>query len=225
MLKKYKLIILALGFLSITIILVKLDYFSHLNFEYINSQRQNLITFSTTHPVLTRIYFFSAYVTLATLSIPGALFLTLISPSLFNFIESFVLVALASSLGASFSFLIFRFFLKDFAQKLFKKQIQKYKTQITQNQKPFLLSLRLIPIFPFSWVSIIYSVSDMKLKPFFWLTLIGMIPGICVNLYVGLQLSSIKSINDIYSFKMISAFFLMATFPLILKPFIKRFLP
>lgn len=222
--KNTKLYTLALLAALVAFILYRIDYFSHLNLEFIKSQKENLNLFIASHPQLSKTVFFAAYVTLATLSIPGAIFLTLISPSLFGLVECFILVSTASTIGATLSFLLFRFFLKDWVHAKFKKQIEKNKKQIFENEKPFLLSLRLIPIFPFSWVNMIYSVTNIKLKSFFWITYFGMLPGIIINLYAGSQLSTLNSLQDLYSPKMILTFALMALFPLLLKPFTKKLL-
>ena len=58
------------------------------------------------HPTLTLGAYFIAYVLMAVLSIPAAALMTLLSGVVFGFWVGLVLISFASSIGATFSFLI-----------------------------------------------------------------------------------------------------------------------
>jgi uncharacterized membrane protein YdjX (TVP38/TMEM64 family) len=204
-------------------VLFKIDYFSSLNLEFLKSNRDELHAYAQAHHFKSKAFYFLIYVTLATFSIPGAVFLALLAPSLFNFVDSYFLVIMGSTTGAATSFYLKRFFLKDWARKVFAKQFKKYHKQITEHQKAFLLTLRLIPIFPFSWVTLLYCTTDIKIFDYIWITFAGMTPGILVNLYAGLQLSQIQKMSDLYSPRMIIAFLLMALFPIVMQRIVKKF--
>ncbi|MFY0701995.1 MAG: pyridine nucleotide-disulfide oxidoreductase, partial [Bermanella sp.] len=67
-------------------------------------------------PLLTGAIFFTVYVIATALSIPGAAALTLIGGAIFGLGWGLLLISFASSLGATFAFLITRLLLKDWVQ-------------------------------------------------------------------------------------------------------------
>ena len=75
-----------------------------------------------------------------------------------------------------------------------------------RNGASYLLTLRLIPVFPFFLINFLAGLTKVPLRTFLWTTSLGIIPGTVVFAFAGQQLGSINSPADILSKKVIAAF-------------------
>src|SRR3546814_10819980 len=80
-----------------------------------------------------------------------------------------------------------------------------------------LLTLRLVPLFPFFLVNLAMGLTAMRVLPFALVSLVGMLPGTIVYVNAGTQLATIDSTADILSPELIGSFVLLGLFPLIAK--------
>ncbi len=87
--------------------------------------------------------------------------------------------------------------------------------ELEKNGKSYLLTLRLIPIFPFFLVNLMSGLSTIALTTFVWTTAIGIIPGSFVYAYAGSQLSSIQTTEDIVSPSILLALVMLGILSLI----------
>jgi dihydrolipoamide dehydrogenase len=188
--------------------------------------RENLALFKEQlklEPVFTSLVFFIIYVSVAALSVPGATVLTLAAGALFGTPIGFIIVSFASTIGATLSFIASRFFLSEFVQNKFGPKIKTINEGIEKNGPTYLLSLRLLPIFPFFLINLVMGLTPIKLWKFFLYSQIGMIPGTFVYVNAGTQIATIKSPKDILSPQLIISFALLGLFPIIVN-FIKNFI-
>ncbi|MDH5670376.1 MAG: VTT domain-containing protein, partial [Nitrospira sp.] len=89
----------------------------------------------------------------------------------------------------------------------------------------YLLTIRLIPIFPFFVVNLVSGLTRMNLGHYISATALGIIPGSFVYAYAGRQLGTIDSLKDIASLNVIGAFVLLgllALVPVLYKKFKAR---
>lgn len=75
------------------------------------------------NPITAYISFFSLYILVTALSIPGASILTLLGAALFGFWTSLIMVSFASTIGATLAFLSSRFILRDWVQAKFGNRL------------------------------------------------------------------------------------------------------
>ena len=73
----------------------------------------------------------------------------------------------------------------------------------------YLLTLRLITLFPFFAVNLVSGLTRMNVGAYVVATAIGIIPGSFVYAYAGRQLGTINSLKDIVSPGVIGAFVLL----------------
>ncbi|WP_200856211.1 TVP38/TMEM64 family protein, partial [Klebsiella pneumoniae] len=99
--------------------------------------------------------YFVVYVLLTAFSIPGATVVTLLGAALFGFWLSLLLASFASTIGATLAFLSSRFLLRDWVQAKFADKLQTINQGIERDGAFYLLSLRLIPIFPFFLINLV----------------------------------------------------------------------
>ena len=113
------------------------------------------------------------------LAVPGVTF-AIIAGVLFGPWLGTLLCCLAATLGAVFSFLVGRFFLKDSIKPMAVKNKYLKKRLFSENEynDMFVLMItRLIPVFPYNLQNFAYGTTDMKLGKYTLGTFIFIIPG------------------------------------------------
>ena len=111
--------------------------------------------------------FFTLYVLVAALSLPGAAILTLAAGALFGLIEGFVVVSFASSLGALLAFLVSRYLLRDSIKSKFPERLKAIDEGVQKEGAFYLFTLRLVPVFPFFLVNLLMGVTGIKAWTFY----------------------------------------------------------
>jgi uncharacterized membrane protein YdjX (TVP38/TMEM64 family) len=109
--------------LAVIAALVAAFFALHLNryftLEQLQASRATLVAWRDANPLLSSVTYFALYVTVATLSLPGAAILTLAAGAIFGLLWGVLLVSFASSIGATLAMLAARFVLRDAVQALF----------------------------------------------------------------------------------------------------------
>ncbi len=157
--------------------------------------------------------FFLVYVGITAVSFPGATILTLASGGLFGVFWGTVIVSFASSLGASLAFLGARFVFRDTIKAKFASRMKEIETGFQRDGIFYLLSLRLIPIFPFFLVNLLVAMVPMPVWKFFLISQIGMLPATIVYVNAGEQLSEISKLSDIITPRLLLSFALIGILP------------
>lgn len=166
--------------------------------------------------------FFTLYVLVAALSLPGAAILTLAAGALFGLVEGFVVVSFASSLGALLAFLVSRYLLRDSIKSKFPERLKAIDQGVQKEGAFYLFTLRLVPVFPFFLVNLLMGVTGIKAWTFYWVSQIGMLAGTVVYVNAGTQLAEINSLSGILSPKLIFSFVLLGLLPLIGKAIVNK---
>ena len=113
--------------------------------------------------------------------------------------------------------------MKDFFEKKFKETLKKINSGLEKNGTHYLFFVRLVPIFPFFIINVIFGLTNVKLLKFFFVSFFGMLPGIFLYVNAGRQLSTINSMEEIFSLEIILSFLLIGILPMILKKVIYHF--
>jgi pyruvate/2-oxoglutarate dehydrogenase complex dihydrolipoamide dehydrogenase (E3) component/uncharacterized membrane protein YdjX (TVP38/TMEM64 family) len=166
--------------------------------------------------------FFTLYVLVAALSLPGAAILTLASGALFGLAQGLVIASFASSIGALLAFLVSRYLLRDTIKTKFSERLKAIDAGVKKEGAFYLFTLRLVPIFPFFLVNLLMAVTGIKAWTFYWVSQIGMFLGTMVYVNAGTQLAEIDSLSGILSPKLIFSFVLLGLLPLIAKAIINK---
>jgi uncharacterized membrane protein YdjX (TVP38/TMEM64 family) len=153
----------------------------------------------------------------AALSIPGALILTLAAGAMFGLGWGLLLVSFASSLGALLAFLVARYLLRDAIQARFGKSLAPINEGVAKDGTFYLLTLRLVPVFPFWLINLLMGLTPMGAGRFYLVSQLGMLAGTAVYVNAGTQLAAIQSPGDILSPGLLGSFVLLGLFPLLAK--------
>ena len=129
------------------------------------------------------------------LFIPGSI-LTLKGGCLFGLLWGSIYVIIASTLGATFAFLIGRYLSRDWVRQQIAKnpRFKAIDQAIAREGFKIVLLTRLSPIFPFNLLNYVLGVTQVSLKDYI-LGSIGMIPGTVLYVYIGSLASDLAMLN------------------------------
>lgn len=156
-----------------------------LTFNALQHYRQKLLNWTQTHYLATVASFIGLYIVAVAASIPGAVFLTLAGGVLFGIVLGTVYVVIAATLGAIVLFLAVKTTLGPWFVKRASGWANKFELGFKKNAFNYLLTLRLIPVFPFWLVNIASALLDVPLSTFVLATALGIIPGSFVYVLLG----------------------------------------
>ncbi|MGF1702335.1 FAD-dependent oxidoreductase [Photobacterium makurazakiensis] len=193
------------------------DLGQYFTLEYAKNQQLALQDTITTSPLFSSLVFFSLYVLVTALSLPGAAIMTLLGAALFGFWWSLLLISFASTIGATLAFLFSRFILRDWVQSKFGHRLAPINAGIKKDGPFYLFTLRLIPIFPFFLVNLLMGLTPISTKMFYLVSQVGMLAGTAVYINAGTQLGQIDTLSGIISAPVIISLALLGVFPLIAK--------
>ncbi|RJG48463.1 dihydrolipoyl dehydrogenase [Motilimonas pumila] len=208
-----KKITLLVSFLVLFIAFFAFELDQYLSLSYLQSQQAHWQQQVSTHFWRYLLVFFVIYLVSTALSFPGAALLTLLAGALFGLFWGLVIASFASTLGASCAFLFSRYVFKDAVLKRWQHKLSGVQQGMTENGAKYLFSLRLVPIFPFFLINLLMGLSDIRLRTFYWVSQIGMLPGTLVYVNAGTELAKIQSLSDLTSPSLLIAFALLALLP------------
>jgi uncharacterized membrane protein YdjX (TVP38/TMEM64 family) len=192
-----------------------LDLGRYLSLESLKVNRDSLLAFTKAHYNASVIIFTVSYCLLVAASLPGAVFFTLAGGFLFGSLMGTVYVNLAATTGATLAFLSARYLLRDWVESKFGGWLAPIQEGFARNAFSYLMTLRLIPLFPFFVVNMACGLTRVSLATYVTATAIGIIPGSFVFAYAGRQLATINSLGEIASPNVLIAFTLLGILALV----------
>lgn len=184
-----------------------------LSFEALQGQAEALRNQQQAQPVTTAMVFFAVYILVTALSLPGAAVLTLAGGALFGFFGGLVLVSFASSLGAVLACALARSLFRPLVAERFQNQLAVINEGLARDGVFYLLSLRLVPVVPFFIVNLVFGLTRLPLRQFYWVSQLGMLPGTVVYVLAGTELGALSGPQDILSPPLLLALAALGLFP------------
>ena len=157
----------------------------YLSFEGLGRHRQALLAWRAENAVLSAVAFIALYALIVTLSVPGAVWLSIGGGFVFGTVSATVGVLIGATVGATAIFLIARYALADYFRAKAGKAIRRMEAGFRENALSYLLVLRLIPVFPFWLVNLVPAFLGVPLHIFVIGTFLGIIPGAFVFSGIG----------------------------------------
>jgi uncharacterized membrane protein YdjX (TVP38/TMEM64 family) len=146
---------------------------------------------------------------------PGALALALLGGFLFGTVHCIVYVNAGGLMGATLAFLLARHLLGNWLQQRYEHELRAFNREIKRHGHNYLVTLRILPIFPFFLVNYFAGLTRMTLRRYVLATFIGILPGSAVYSFAGQGLGSLNSPWEVLSPKILAALALMALFALL----------
>ena len=213
--------LVALAAVGVVLAYQQLGLGQWLTLEQLKASRDTLTGIYNTHPAQTVLGFFGLYVLATALSFPGASILTLAAGAMFGLGLGLVVVSFASSIGALLAFWVSRYLLRDTIQLRFGKFLAPINAGLAKDGTLYLLTLRLVPVFPFWLINLLMGLTSIGARQFYIVSQIGMLVGTVVYVNAGTQLAGIESAADILSPGLLASFALLGLLPLMAKFIVK----
>jgi uncharacterized membrane protein YdjX (TVP38/TMEM64 family) len=198
------------------------DLQQYLSLELLKESQENLKHWYQLRPTFFLATYTLLYIALTALALPGMAVLSLAGGAIFGFFLGLFVVSFASSVGATLAFLAARFLLREQIQHRFAHQVEAINAGIQEQGAYYLLSLRLIPLVPFSATNLVMGLTKMKTWTFYWVSQVGMLAGTALFVHAGTELARIDSLESLFSPRLLASFSLLALFPLLLKKIMPR---
>lgn len=162
-----------------------------LSFESLGQHRLWLTERAESHPELALLVFMGLYAAATAFSVPGAAVLTVAGGFLFGTWLAAASVVVAATLGACILFLAARTAIGDFLRRRAGPFLKSMEDGFRENSFSYLLTLRLVPLFPFFVVNLVPALFGMRLAPFALATIIGIAPATVIFAGLGKGLGDV----------------------------------
>jgi len=192
-----------------------------LSLQNLAGQEAALARFRDDHLVLVYLLVFLLYATVTGLSVPGATGMTLVIASYLGFWPAVVTISFASTMGATISLLFSRYLFRDSIERRFGDRLFTFNEALEREGIFYLLTLRLIPAVPFFVINLVMGLTKMRVRTYWWVSQLGMLPGTCVYVFMGSRLSlsviAEKGAAGFFRWDVFLALALLGLFPLAVK--------
>lgn len=198
------------------------DLEQFLSLTALKENRDSLLALTEANSAAAVGVFIVVYAIVTGLSLPGAVILTLAGGFLFGAVLATLFVNVGATTGATLAFLTARYLLRDTVEQKVGRWLGPFQEGFAENAFSYLLTLRLIPLFPFFVVNLVSGLTRVNVGTYVAATAIGIIPGSFVYAYAGRQLGTINSVKEIASPNVVGAFVLLgllALVPIVYKRF------
>ncbi len=209
--------VVIIGIVLVIAVVYQQQWHQYLSLEQLKAQHDQLAQWRNQHFAGLFIGYLMIYVVVTALSIPGAVILTLGSGALFGLGWGLLLASFASTMGAFLAFMSARYVLRDSLEQRLGERLKQVNAGISRDGAWYLLTLRLVPLFPFWMINLVMGLTRMSAWRFYWVSQVGMLAGTAVFVNAGTQLARVEQVADILSGQLLLSFVLLGLFPLIAK--------
>ena len=208
-------IVVALLFLSAIGAFFIFDLKTYLSLETLKANRDSLLVFTQDNYVPAVALFILVYILQTSFSLPGATIMTLAGGFLFGSLWGPLYVNIGATTGATLAFLAARYLFHQWVERKFGDRLGPIQDGFAKNAFSYLLTLRLIPFFPFFLVNLLSGLTRVKVSTYVVATAVGIIPGSVVYTFAGRQLGTINSLSELVSPRLLLAFSLLGLLMLV----------
>jgi uncharacterized membrane protein YdjX (TVP38/TMEM64 family) len=166
--------------------------------------------------------FFGAFVASAALSVPGIPLLSLAAGAVLGPWWGLVVASFASAMGATLAFLASRALLRDWVGRRFGARMSALDDGVRRHGAWYLLTLRLVPVFPASVINLGLGVTALRPWTFYWVSQLGMLVAIALYVNAGTRLAQLNSLRDVATPTVWAWLFALILLPWLVKLGIER---
>lgn len=196
-------------------IFLYLDLGRYLSLDVLKANRDSLLAFTEANYLAAVGLFIIMYCAVTGLSLPGATLMTLAGGFLFGSLLGMLYVNVGATSGATIAFLASRYLFRDWVEQKFGAKVGPIQEGFAKNAFSYLMTLRLIPLFPFFLVNLLSGLTRVHVGTYVAATALGIVPGSFVYAYAGRQLGTLNSLKEIVSPNVLLAFTLLGLLALV----------
>lgn len=191
---------------------------------YMRDYKESLEDDILEYPLLSGALYTIVFAVAVGLYLPGGIVLLLMAGALFPFWEANLYANLGNLAGATMGFLISRYFLFDYVQRNYEKQVAFINRGVYAHGGLYLFLLRVAPVLPSPVINLGMGMTPISLKTYMFATLAGRIPMTAIYVHLGNQLSRMESLRDLLSVDMIGALLAVCALVLAAKQVLRRYI-
>lgn len=177
-------------------LVVAMGWHRDLSLDNLVRYRTTLDAFISAHGAAALAAFIALYIAVVTLSLPGAVYMTISSGILFGALAGGLASIVGATIGAILVFLIAR---TAFGEHLLRRAgplAARLAKGFRADAFSYLLFLRLVPAFPFFIVNLVAALAGVRLAPFVAATALGVVPAAFAFASVGAGLDSVIAAQE-----------------------------
>lgn len=174
------------------------------NLEELQGVAQLVRMYYEVNWVYVLVLYSSAYIYKQTFAIPGTVFLNVLGGAIFGIVVGFPLCCFLTAVGASCCYLLSAACGQEIVQKYFPTQLKNFQEKVQRNSHQllyYLLFLRMFPMSPNWLINVIAPLVGVPLPLFFFTVLFGLGPYVLVCTQAGVILSTLTSLEQLFSVK------------------------
>ena len=194
-----------------------------LSISTVKEQFLNIVFKKNENPIFYFVVFFAFYYVISAFAIPIAAVSSIFIGALFGFYNGLIIISFSSSLGALSCFLLSRYIFRSSIEKKFGRNINLINKKVDEDGLIYLFILRMIPIFPFFLVNLLFGLTKIKALEFYLVSQLGMFAGTCLYVNAGSKIAEIHNLKEIFNIEIIISFALIGLFPFLIKKIYRYF--
>lgn len=219
--QRYQALLVGLIIIAIIVMLHMAGITNYLSIQSLSTKKDMLKWVVRRHYVASVFYYLLLYVVVIACAVPAVAPLTMLAGFLFGVLPGALYSLIGSTVGATCSFFVVRYLLKNTVQKKYRAQLQEFNERLgTQGISNYLLTLQFLTVVPFFVINTLASLAHVPVLTFVWTTVVGSLPIVLLYSFAGRQLTHISSAKDIFSLPVV--FLLGALVCLALVPIVVR---
>jgi uncharacterized membrane protein YdjX (TVP38/TMEM64 family) len=194
--------------------------YDYLQFSNIKEQSTALKYYVDQHFFLSLSFYALIFTGMILLSLPASIILTLLGGYLFGVLPTTIAATWAVTLGATLSYVIYRWFLQDLARTKYQARAQKFEQSMQKYGISYLLMLHFSGLFPYAMINILAACARVPISKVALTTAIGFIPQGFIYAFAGKKLATIEQVSDIFTPQVVLTFVLLmvlACVPMLIK--------
>jgi uncharacterized membrane protein YdjX (TVP38/TMEM64 family) len=157
----------------------------------LRAHHQDLTAFVAAHYVTALLIYAGIYILFVALSLPGAVWITIVGGFLFGAAMATGVTVVAATIGACLLFLAAKSSLGAYLHEHAGPWLAKVERGFAENQWSYLLMMRLVPVVPFFIANLLPAFLGVSLTVFAVTTALGIVPGTLVYSIAGAGLGGV----------------------------------
>ena len=184
------------GVVVLASLVLAMGWHRELSLENLVRHRATLDALISSHWLLAIAAFVASYIALVTLSLPGAVIMTVSSGILFGAFAGGLASIAGATIGATLLFLIARTAFGEHLARRAGPLMARLTEGFREDAFNYLLFLRLVPAFPFFMVNLVAALVGVRLATFVAATGLGIVPGTFAFAFAGAGLDSVIAAQE-----------------------------
>ncbi|MHA1566035.1 MAG: TVP38/TMEM64 family protein [Alphaproteobacteria bacterium] len=177
------------------------DGSQYLMIQTLADNRHVLMAFVQENTIGSVLLFMLLYTVVTAMAVPGSAVLSIAGGFLFGIALGAAWIVIAATAGATILFLLARSAFGDALRRKAGPALKNMEAGFKKNAFSYLLSLRLVPVFPFFLINIVPAFLGVSVRTYMSATLLGIIPGALVFASIGAGLGSVFDMMMEFSLK------------------------